>query len=84
MRFMQTFLPNGYPHTVTPNYIQFVKVSNMGGILFTAMGFLSTQSLFVALGSTMNQANVAAAAYQWVLKDGLGQVGAILFAAKFG
>jgi hypothetical protein len=32
----------------------------------------------------MAQANVAAAAYQWVLKDGLGQVGAILFASRFG
>ena len=32
----------------------------------------------------MNQANVAAAAYQWVLKDGLGQLGAILFASKYG
>lgn len=32
----------------------------------------------------MTQANAAAAAYQWVLKDGLGQLGAILFASKFG
>jgi glutamate N-acetyltransferase/amino-acid N-acetyltransferase len=32
----------------------------------------------------MNQANVAAAAYQWVLKDGIGTLGAILFASKFG
>ena len=32
----------------------------------------------------MNQANVAAAAYTWVLKDGIGQVGAIFFAARYG
>jgi hypothetical protein len=32
----------------------------------------------------MNQANVAAAAYQWVLKDGLGQLGAIVFASRYG
>jgi len=32
----------------------------------------------------MNQANVAAAAYQWVLKDGLGQLGAIIFASRYG
>jgi hypothetical protein len=31
----------------------------------------------------MSQATVAAAAYQWVLKDGIGQVGAILFASRF-
>ena len=32
----------------------------------------------------MGQASVAAAAYQWVLKDGLGQLGAILFAGRYG
>jgi len=32
----------------------------------------------------MTQANVAAAACQWVLKDGMGQVGAILFASRYG
>jgi len=84
MKVMHTFLPNGYPHTVTDNYFRFATVSNVGAVMFTAMGFLSTQSLFVALGSNMTQANVAAAAYQWVLKDGLGQLGAILFASKYG
>lgn len=27
---------------------------------------------------------MAAAAYQWVLKDGLGQLGAIVFASRYG
>lgn len=34
--------------------------------------------------SNMNQANIAAAAYTWVLKDGIGQLGAILFASRYG
>jgi hypothetical protein len=50
MNLMNTFMPNGYPHTVRENYLKFVAVSNIGAISFTAMGFLSTQSLFVALG----------------------------------
>jgi hypothetical protein len=32
----------------------------------------------------MTQANIAAAAYTWVLKDGIGQLGAILFASRYG
>jgi Vitamin B6 photo-protection and homoeostasis len=32
----------------------------------------------------MTQANLAAAAYTWVLKDGLGQLGGILFASRYG
>lgn len=39
---MNTFLPNGYPNTVSDNYLKFVLVSNLGAISFTAMGFLST------------------------------------------
>ena len=42
MKAMNTFLPNGYPHTVTPNYLKFSLVSNIGAISFTTMGFLST------------------------------------------
>ena len=40
--------------------------------------------MFVALGTTTTQATLAAAAYTWVLKDGLGQLGGILFAARYG
>ncbi|CDW83257.1 UNKNOWN [Stylonychia lemnae] len=80
----ETFLPAGYPHTVAPAYLKFSIYSNMSAFLYTAMGFLSAQSLFVAIGSTMTQANVAAAAYTWVLKDGLGQLGGILFASRYG
>jgi hypothetical protein len=42
LKAMHTFLPNGYPHSVSENYIKFVSVSNVGAIMFTAMGFLST------------------------------------------
>jgi hypothetical protein len=48
------------------------------------MGFLSTQSMFVALGGSCTQAQLASAAYNWVLKDLVGQFGGIIFAAKYG
>lgn len=50
LNVMNTFMPNGYPNSVAKDYMKFVCVSNVGAIAFTAMGFLSTQSLFVALG----------------------------------
>eukprot|EP00347_Sterkiella_histriomuscorum_P003816 403362828 len=80
----ETFLPAGYPHTVSSSYLKFTIYSNISAFMYTAMGFLSAQSLFVAIGSTMTQANLAAAAYTWVLKDGLGQLGGILFASRYG
>ena len=50
MKVMSTFLPNDYPNSVTENYKNFTIASNVGAVAFTAMSFLSTQSLFVALG----------------------------------
>jgi hypothetical protein len=48
------------------------------------MSFLSTQALFVALGSSTTKAALASAAFTWVLKDGIGQLGGILFASRYG
>ena len=48
--FVSTYLPVDYPDSVTPNFLPFVTLSGIGVISFTAMTFISTQSLFVALG----------------------------------
>ena len=45
-----TFLPNDYPNSVGDNYLKFAAVSNIGAISFSAMSFIGTQSLFVAIG----------------------------------
>lgn len=52
--FFDTFLPSGYPHSVADGYLRFTVYSNLSALAITAMSFLSAQSLFVALGSTMN------------------------------
>lgn len=49
-KLTNTFMPNGYPQTVSSNYLPFTIYSNIAAVGFTAMGFLSTQSLFVSLG----------------------------------
>jgi hypothetical protein len=48
--FSGTFLPNGYPESVRPGYLNFTALGNLGAVSFTAMGFLSTQCLFVSIG----------------------------------
>jgi hypothetical protein len=49
-KLMTTFLPNNYPNSVGDNYLKFAAVSNIGAISFSAMSFIGTQSLFVAIG----------------------------------
>ena len=83
-KVFQTFLPTDYPDSVTKEYFPFTVYSMIGSVSITAMMFLSTQSLFVALGGSTTQAQLAAAAYTWVLKDGIGQLGGILFASRYG
>ena len=81
---VETYLPADYPESVTKEYWPFTKYSLIGSTCITAMMFLSTQSLFVALGGSTTQSQLAAAAYIWVLKDGIGQLGGILFASRYG
>ena len=82
--FITTFLPNGFPNTVGDQYLKFTALVALEITAFTTMTFISTQSLLVALGASTGQAGIAASAYLWVLKDGIGQMGGILFASKYG
>ena len=45
-----TFLPADYPESVSKEYLPFTIYSNISSVTITAMSFLSTQALFVALG----------------------------------
>jgi hypothetical protein len=42
MKIMSTFMPNGYPHSVSNNYKRFTIISCIGSIAFTSMSFIST------------------------------------------
>lgn len=82
--FAYYFLPNGYPDTVGSGYAKFSFLFAISSFSITCLSFISTQALFVALGSTTTKASLYSAAYTWVLKDGIGQLGAIIFAGKYG
>jgi hypothetical protein len=45
---------------------------------------LSTQCLLVAIGLSASTAVPVAATVNWVMKDGLGQLGGVLFASWVG
>ena len=50
INFFETFLPSGYPYSVSDGYLKFTLLGNLSSVAITAMSFLSTQSLFVAIG----------------------------------
>lgn len=47
-------------------------------------GVLATSALLMSVGMGTSQANAASAAFNWVLKDGFGNIGNLLFASRMG
>lgn len=91
-----TLLPVGYPHTVHPHFLPFTAWNVLQGVVGSAVGVLATQCLLVGLSSSSASSNSAAAVtghagslalaatLNWILKDGLGNAGAILFVSRLG
>ena len=77
-RFVKHLLPNDYKTSVPPNYIGYSKIYALGAFASSAAMVLSTQSLLYAVGLGAGAIPLSAA-INWVLKDGLGQLGGVLF-----
>jgi hypothetical protein len=73
-------LPAGYPSTVAPAYARYAGWSFVAMAFSSAGGVLSMQSLLYAVGVGAGSVPLAAA-LNWVIKDGLGQLGGVLYAA---
>lgn len=79
---VQLLLPDGYPHSVSSDYLQYSLWRGVQGVASQISGVLSTQALLYAVGLGKG-AIPTAAAVNWVLKDGLGYLSKILL-SKFG
>lgn len=80
-------LPAQYPQSVTPGYLQFAGYGFVASVAGSAAMVLSTQTLLLAVGvvgSNVQQAGVMAGAFNWVMKDFVGQLGGVLFASQMG
>ena len=75
------FLPQGFPASVGPDYLPYCMWNSAHMALGSAAGVLSTQALLAAVGVGQAAALPIAASLNWVLKDGLGQLAAVLAAA---
>ena len=82
--FLHHFLPARYPHSVCSSYSSYALYCFLGSIAGSAGMVLSTQALLVAVGVGTQSAMPMAAALNWVMKDGVGQLGGVLFASQLG
>jgi hypothetical protein len=81
------FLPAQYATRVAPGYLPFAGYCFIASVAGSASMVLSTQTLLLAVGvvgSNVQQAGIMAGAFNWVMKDFVGQLGGVLFASQMG
>jgi hypothetical protein len=81
------FLPAQFPHSVSQGYSRFSLLAFSASAAGSAAMVLSTQTLLLAvgvIGSGTQNASIMAGALNWVLKDGIGQLGGVIFASRMG
>lgn len=78
--FASYLLPQGYPDSVAPQYAKYMAWRGVQYFFGGAMSVFTTRSLLGAVGVANKHSGEAAAAINWVVKDGAGRVGRFLFA----
>ncbi len=73
-------LPQGFPESVAPQYARYMSWRACQYFFGGAMSVYTTRSLLGALGVGGRHKGEAAAAINWVVKDGAGRLGRFLFA----
>ncbi|PIA50446.1 hypothetical protein AQUCO_01300886v1 [Aquilegia coerulea] len=79
---LHLMLPDGYPNSVTSDYLEYSLWRGVQGVASQVTGVLATQALLYAIGLGKG-AIPTAAAINWVLKDGIGYLSKILL-SKYG
>ncbi|KAA8499945.1 Protein root UVB sensitive 1, chloroplastic [Porphyridium purpureum] len=74
------FLPEGFPDSVGESYLEYSTWRGLQNIISAMTAVLSTHALLTAVGVGSGTAAGVAAATNWVLKDGIGQIGKLITA----
>lgn len=81
-RCVAAFFPDAA--SVTQDYWPYARFRFLQRAAAQALAVLATQNMLLAVGLGASKALPAAAALNWVLKDGLGRVGKLAVATRFG
>lgn len=78
--FKNIFLPKGYPDSVSVDYMSYQKWDTVQAFCSTITGALCTHAILKGVGVGSETATALSATVTWILKDGTGHFGKILFA----
>ncbi|KAE8731849.1 Protein root UVB sensitive 6 [Hibiscus syriacus] len=83
MSFVRSYVvPEGFPDSVTPSYVPYMTWRALKHFFGGAMGVFTTQTLLSSVGISRDRATPGAVAINWILKDGAGRVGKMLFSRQ--
>ncbi|XP_050210535.1 protein root UVB sensitive 6 [Mercurialis annua] len=83
MSFVRSYVvPEGFPDSVIPSYVPYMTWRALKHFFGGAMGVFTTKTLLSSVGVSKNTAIPGAVAINWILKDGAGRVGKMLFARQ--
>eukprot|EP00029_Vermamoeba_vermiformis_P013268 TRINITY_DN8185_c0_g1_i1.p1 TRINITY_DN8185_c0_g1~~TRINITY_DN8185_c0_g1_i1.p1 ORF type:complete len:404 (+),score=43.87 TRINITY_DN8185_c0_g1_i1:152-1363(+) len=77
--FYEAFLPEGYPHSVSKDYLSYQIWDSIQALCSSLTGTLATRAILVGAGVGEAEADPTAAAVQYILKDGASKLGSIMF-----
>lgn len=78
--FNEVFFPEGYPNSVSKDYLSYQIFDTIQAFCSSVNGTIATQSIMQGLGVGAEATTALAATMTWVLKDGVGMIGRIVFA----
>eukprot|EP01121_Diplochlamys_sp_Union-15-3_P009506 TRINITY_DN2593_c0_g1_i2.p1 TRINITY_DN2593_c0_g1~~TRINITY_DN2593_c0_g1_i2.p1 ORF type:complete len:416 (-),score=72.18 TRINITY_DN2593_c0_g1_i2:23-1270(-) len=76
----EAFLPEGYPSSVSQDYLKYQVWDTLQALCSSISGMLSTKAVLKGVGVGEATATATSATMQWVLRDGAGMLGNIAFA----
>ncbi|VDM50067.1 unnamed protein product [Toxocara canis] len=78
--FIEVFLPRGYPHSVSNDYINYQIWDTVQAFASSMTSALATEAVLRGAGVGDQNASALAATLTWLIRDGLGMVSRIVFA----
>lgn len=79
-RLLTIFLPNGYPHTVSPDYSPYQVYDSLQAFFSAIAGLLASRAVLQGLGVGNENASATAAMLLSIAQESLGRFATIFFA----
>lgn len=81
---LNAFLPAGYPHSVTKDYLEYQIYDSLQAFSSSIAGLLSSRAVLEGIGVGDSHASPTVALLLRVLQDSMGRIATILFAHRLG